>query len=319
MTGDAAVMNSRMSPIKTLGSSLTEKLSEVKASKPINSVTACVGDAVSKGKEIASSRSVQVTAASGVAGTAVGGAGGAALGVFFGGTLGAVLGLLPALFTFGLSVPLGAICGGGAGLVVGTTMGGTVGLVAASSSGYGVYTHREKIRDALASVVGTFRNMVSQCRSTISSYIDTITMQTRNKANTAVEMSKQKLLAAKELAADKGVQVGAVSAAGGAVVMGAGGAATGLTIGGALGALVGVVPAIFTLGLSIPVCSAIGGSIGFAAGTACGGAAGFVSGGAVGYSAYTRRETIGSGVSTAWNKVASIKDRLVGGTGGTMD
>merc|ERR1719272_2864994 len=49
---------------------------------------------------------------------------------------GAVVGLPLAIFTFGLSIPIGASLGGGAGLCVGTAVGGTSGLVAGGAAGY---------------------------------------------------------------------------------------------------------------------------------------------------------------------------------------
>jgi hypothetical protein len=61
----------------------------------------------------------------GGAGAAVGGAGGLATGS----TVGAVCGLIPAVFTFGLSIPVGMAIGGGAGLWAGTVSGGAAGLV----------------------------------------------------------------------------------------------------------------------------------------------------------------------------------------------
>ena len=58
---------------------------------------------------------------------------------------------------------------------------------------------------------------------------------------------------AQELAGDRRVQVSAVTAGAGAATLGTAGAATGMLAGGAAGALVGVVPALFTFGLSIPI------------------------------------------------------------------
>merc|ERR1719336_3650235 len=69
-------------------------------------------------KSMASDRRVQVTAASAVGGGAVLGAGGAGVGLLSGGALGAAVGILPALFTFGLSIPLGAMIGAGCGMAV---------------------------------------------------------------------------------------------------------------------------------------------------------------------------------------------------------
>mmetsp|Transcript_17615 Transcript_17615/g.53422 ORF Transcript_17615/g.53422 Transcript_17615/m.53422 type:complete len:231 (-) Transcript_17615:111-803(-) len=79
---------------------------------------------------------VQVTAASAVGGAMVLGTGGAVTGLLTGGAAGAACGLAPALFTFGLSIPLGAAVGSGAGLCVGTVIGGTVGLVGGGAAGY---------------------------------------------------------------------------------------------------------------------------------------------------------------------------------------
>jgi hypothetical protein len=46
---------------------------------------------------------------------------GAVGGVVAGATMGTVCGLVPAIFTFGLSIPFGAVVGGGAGLCIGST------------------------------------------------------------------------------------------------------------------------------------------------------------------------------------------------------
>jgi len=89
---------------------------------------------------------VQVTAAAAAGGAVSLGASGGVAGLAGGGALGAALGIVPAIFTFGLSIPVGAAIGAGTGLVVGTTAGGTVGLVGGGATGYGVYTKRKEIR-----------------------------------------------------------------------------------------------------------------------------------------------------------------------------
>merc|ERR1712241_673168 len=94
-------------------------------------------------------------------------------------------------------------------------------------------------------------------------------------------------------------QVTAVAAAGGAVSLGAGGGIAGLVSGGAVGAACGIVPAIFTFGLSIPIGAAIGAGTGLVVGTAVGGTAGLVGGGATGYCAYSKREEIRNGAEGA--------------------
>merc|ERR1712190_628396 len=132
-----------------------------------------------------------------------------------------------------------------------------------------------------------------------------------------------------EIASNKTVQVTAASAAGGAVTLGTAGGVTGLATGGTLGAAIGLVPALFTFGLSIPIGAAIGGGCGLVAGTAVGGTTGLVGGGAVGYGAFTKRDEIKTGLAAAKTKVIDgagyVKDkgrtsadyvraRFVGGT-----
>merc|ERR1712228_314414 len=124
-----------------------------------------------------------------------------------------------------------------------------------------------------------------------------------------------------------------VSAAGGAVTLGAGSGLMGMTAGAGVGAAVGVVPAIFTFGLSIPIGAFMGGAFGLCAGTVVGGSAGLVDGGAVGLYGYEHRNEIkgaAEGVSKKANVyVNALKVRvlaskeyavsLVSGTGGTKE
>merc|ERR1712050_759137 len=81
-----------------------------------------------------------------------------------------------------------------------------------------------------------------------------------------------------------------MSAAGGAVALGTVGCAAGMLGGGAVGAVCGVVPALFTFGLSIPVGMAIGSGAGACICSTIGGMTGFLSGGALGYGVYSHRE-----------------------------
>jgi len=46
-------------------------------------------------------------------------------------------------FTFGLSIPVGAVVGGGAGLVVGTAAGATTGALGGGAAGYGAYQKKD--------------------------------------------------------------------------------------------------------------------------------------------------------------------------------
>ncbi|CAJ1444148.1 unnamed protein product [Effrenium voratum] len=112
----------------------------------------------------------------------------------------------------------------------------------------------------------------------------------------------------KSLTGDKQLQAGVVGAGTGAVVLGTGGAISGLASGGLVGAAVGVVPAIFTFGLSIPFCAAIGGGAGLAVGAAGGATAGAVAGGATGYGAYGRRHQIREKASRTYEQVSTGAD-----------
>eukprot|EP00931_Biecheleriopsis_adriatica_P006380 TRINITY_DN107793_c0_g1_i1.p1 TRINITY_DN107793_c0_g1~~TRINITY_DN107793_c0_g1_i1.p1 ORF type:complete len:305 (+),score=66.50 TRINITY_DN107793_c0_g1_i1:28-915(+) len=131
---------------------------------------------------------------------------------------------------------------------------------------------------------------------------------------------------------DSKLQFTSVAAAGGAVFGSAGGGALGLVAGSSFGALFGLVPALFTLGLSIPVGAFLGGGAGLCTGASAGGTIGLVGGGLAGWSTYDRRSEICNGMHHVWSKVIGlvgsvrqqanssatfVKGRLVGGTGGT--
>jgi len=106
-------------------------------------------------QELVSDRTFQVTAASAaVGGTAMGATGGA-VGLTAGAVVGAAIGVVPALFTFGLSIPIGAIIGGSSGLVAGVATGSTIGAVGGGAAGRGVYTKREAIKDGATSALGS--------------------------------------------------------------------------------------------------------------------------------------------------------------------
>jgi hypothetical protein len=118
---------------------------------------------------------------------------------------------------------------------------------------------------------------------------------------------------AKALALNPAAQATSAGAAGGSVTVGAAGGGLGLLAGGAAGAAVGLVPALFTFGLSIPVCAAIGGGAGACLGTAAGGTTGFVGGGAVGYgayNAYSQRKEISLGASEALTKLGGMAESV---------
>eukprot|EP00411_Alexandrium_monilatum_P001093 CAMPEP_0175199984 /NCGR_PEP_ID=MMETSP0093-20121207/9309_1 /TAXON_ID=311494 /ORGANISM="Alexandrium monilatum, Strain CCMP3105" /LENGTH=318 /DNA_ID=CAMNT_0016492995 /DNA_START=102 /DNA_END=1058 /DNA_ORIENTATION=- len=94
---------------------------------------------------VATDRKFQATAVSAASGAVALSTTGGATGLVAGGALGAAVGAVPALFTFGLSIPIGAAIGSGAGLMVGTAVGGTVGAVGGGAAGYGVCSKEEDI------------------------------------------------------------------------------------------------------------------------------------------------------------------------------
>jgi len=276
-----------------------------------------VGDfavnAKQKTAKAAADRGVQVGIASAVSGGVVVGAGGAATGFAAGGLAGAAAGVLPALFTFGLSIPIGAAIGAGCGTVAGGAVGGTVGFTGAGAAGYGAYTKRVEIKSAIVSARAKLSAAIDRTQSTSKLYaaktkkklVDTgvavkrhliyDAMLVREVAWTlrglAVHHGKIGAEKTMKVVKNKEVQGTAASATGGAVALGAGGAATGVVAGGTLGAAAGLLPALFTFGLSIPVFAVVGGGCGLVAGSTLGGATGAVAG-AGGYQAYTRRATI---------------------------
>lgn len=316
-------------------------------------VTAFKGAKV-KAMKVASDKTVQVSAA-GAAGGAVllSGASGM-LGLMLGGMGGAFVGMVPALFTFGLSIPAFATLGAGFGFFAGATVGGTAGAAGGGATGYAVYTKRAEIKSfsekkytqaksttetAWAAVVSKFADVKKLAKGKVDD-MKALALSYYSKAQTKVgekcACASEKAAAAKakgiELVHDKSVQVGAVSAVGGAVACGSAGAATGMCTGTIIGGAVGIVPAIFTFGLSIPIGAAIGGSCGLVTGATVGGSAGFVGGGAAGYTAHAKRTDISTTVKGTIAKVnegaeymkdkastsaAYVRAKMVGGTGGT--
>jgi len=263
----------------------------------------------------------------------VGGAFGTASGVVVGTTLGA----LPALFTFGLSLPVGAAVGGGVGGAAGVVVGGSTGAMCGGAAGY---RYRVEIKEGVIYVKAKAVESVQKTRLTILDAGKNL----KAKVNATALSVKDKSVAAKKKLASKlaaawtattndrtRLQVSAASAVGGAAVLAPVGGAVGACTGTVAGGIVGLVPALFTFGLSIPVCAVIGGGMGLCAGTATGGCAGVVGGSTIGFGGYTYRkevsakyqetqQTIKNKVAEttkyARDKVEAVKAR-VSGTGGT--
>lgn len=91
--------------------------------------------------------------------------------------VGAALGVVPAFFTFGLSIPIGAAIGGGTGLAVGTTVGAAAGAVSGGAAGYGAYAKRGEIQE-----------MRKNAMTRVSSGVDLV----RGKAVASVDFVKDK-------------------------------------------------------------------------------------------------------------------------------
>merc|ERR1719296_118913 len=143
-TSRVEAVKSRVADLQATGAKTIEK--------GVERATQVAAIAKRRTKEAAADRGVQVAAASAVGGGVVIGAGGAATGFVAGGALGAAIGILPALFTFGLSIPLGAALGAGCGVAVGGAVGSTTGFTGAGAIGYGAYTKRAEIRRLIATM-----------------------------------------------------------------------------------------------------------------------------------------------------------------------
>merc|ERR1711957_1013338 len=103
-------------------------------------------------KNAANDKRVQATAAGILSGSAALGASGGATGLATGTIVGAAIGVIPALFTFGLSIPIGAAIGGSTGLVAGTVAGGAMGFVGGGVAGRTAHKHRDQIGNGVTAV-----------------------------------------------------------------------------------------------------------------------------------------------------------------------
>merc|ERR1719189_2605296 len=134
-------------------------------------------------------------------------------------------------------------------------------------------------------------------------------------ASQAAVYTKEKTSEVKELASERRMQVAVASGAGGAVIVGTPCAAGGLVVGGTIGTIVGILPALFTMGLSIPFGAAIGAGCGAAMGGSVGGAVGFSGCSFLGYKVYTKRSAIRRFWIRSLNKTEMAarraKDRVV--------
>lgn len=149
--------------------------------------------------------------------------------------------------------------------------------------------------------------------------VKSVTRSVCNKTRRATVYTKQNVVA---LASSRHAQVTAASAAVGATALGTAGAAGGALAGGASGALLGLIPALFTFGLSIPAGAAVGGGVGLCAGGAAGASTGFVGGAVAGYTGFAYRNVPARAANFAretWNGVQGVAVRDMSSSGGTED
>merc|ERR1712232_1534542 len=125
-------------------------------------------------KNAASDRCVQATAAGSISGSAALAASGGVTGLATGTMVGAACGLIPAVFTFGLSIPIGAAIGGSTGLVAGTVAGGAAGFVGGGVAGRTAHKHREQIGDKVAAVASKASDLRAAVQEKSSECLDRI-------------------------------------------------------------------------------------------------------------------------------------------------
>jgi len=248
-----------------------------------------------------------------------GGAFGCASGIVLGGSAGVV----PALLTFGLSIPAGAALGGGVGLCSGAVFGGSVGAIGGGAIGHAGYKHRVKIQSGLIHIKTTTLKAAGETQVKITGVVDGTVVKVKSlgaksKAGALKMVSSTQDKAAElkdnaiAFASERKVQVTTAGAAAGTVAGGAVGGSAGVLV----GAAVGVIPALFTFGLSIPVCAAVGGGVGVCTGSSVGA----VGGGAVGFAGYTYRKQLCASKDFVNSKVKEVNSKVkefVSGTGGT--
>jgi hypothetical protein len=221
------------------------------------------------------------------------GSSGAVIGTTVGGAVGLAVGSVPAIFTFGLSLPIGALIGGVCGFCTGSAVGGSAGLGAGAASGMTVAYLRADIKYVTLSIASRIYDVYDVLVVRPVTVVRTTGKRVGDKVTEGKDFTVAKAHAvgsvAKDVAADPAVRTSALGAGAGAAALGTAGAATGALVGGTAGALAGLVPAIFTFGLSIPIGAVVGGSAGLCTGGTVGTTVGFTGGGLAGYAGYTYR------------------------------
>jgi hypothetical protein len=234
----------------------------------------------------------------------LGGVGGS-FGLASGVVVGSAAGVVPALFTLGLSIPVGGVLGGLAGVCGGTLLGGASG----GAGGYTIYKYRIEIKDGFMTIKLKANQILNKTKERIQlqvckfrASVSEVAIMVQQRSLMAVDSMKAKSSEAVTFATTTKVGVTSSAAVAGAVL---GGTTTG-AVGTLAGAAVGIIPAVFTFGLSIPV----GAMAGLYVGTTVGGTVGAAGGGLVGYGGFTHRETISNGVHSSWKNVSTAAKQL---------
>jgi len=233
---------------------------------------------------------------------------GGAFGLASGIVVGSAGGVVPALLTFGLSIPVGAIFGGSTGLILGA---GT-GAINGSLVGYEVYVHRDQLKDGMIHIKAKAMDTAHTAKVNVCNAASVTTQKLVDgtasaKVNTcyAFDFAKTKVGGAVSSASTKAIAVGkdptfqvtSASAFAGGIF----GGVVGSTVGTVTGAAIGLVPAVFTFGLSIPV----GATMGLCTGAFAGSTTGAVGGGALGYGGFTHRKQLNDGAMGVWSKMST--------------
>jgi len=94
---------------------------------------------------------------------------GGAFGLASGVAVGSAAGLVPALLTFGLSIPAGGVIGGSIGLCTVTLVGGTSGGI----GGFTTYKYRVQIKDGLVTVQVKAKDVFNRTTEKASAVLST--------------------------------------------------------------------------------------------------------------------------------------------------
>mmetsp|Transcript_54461 Transcript_54461/g.129799 ORF Transcript_54461/g.129799 Transcript_54461/m.129799 type:complete len:375 (+) Transcript_54461:64-1188(+) len=296
---------------------------------------------------LAGERRVQVTAMSAVGGAVVCGLCCAFIGLAIGCMLGCMLGCMFALFTFGLSVPIGVVLGAALGFSGGLALGASAGFLGGGALGYGVHrgydqltwvTHfmphsvmalAATIQSSASTVLALLPDNVSAWMSTQHSHGGSAEAKLAHGSDclqsevpadetrlalqhTSICSANGDLETLAKAAQDRSLtdqytaHVTAAAAMVGGATIGVCGASAGLVAGSTCGAALGLIPAVFTFGLSIPFGAVVGGGCGCVAGAAAGSTSGAVGGGAFGYGMYKHRQEIHESAAAALSKASAF-------------